>query len=93
MRKRDCLYLHALCVLLRRELEERREYDPDAFDRYDGFAVGPTEIHHSKTHHREAVTELLDALSDPLESQGEEPTLQVNTGDGPSGDGPSGDRR
>jgi len=68
MRKRDCLYLHALCVLLRRELEERREFGAAAFESYEDLDIGPAEIHRSKSEHREAVSALLGAIDRALDA-------------------------
>lgn len=62
MRKRDCLYLHALCVLVRRELEEEATLPEGEFERYEALGVGPSDIHKPKSDHQRALVELLDAL-------------------------------
>jgi len=87
MRKRDCLYLHALCVLLRREAESRRDLGSDAFESYDRLEVGPAEIHRPKADHREAVTELLETMSTALGGDDTGP-VQVELDDGTDGERP-----
>jgi len=86
MRKRDCLYLHALCALLREEVEKRREFDADAFESYERLEVSPAELHRPKTDHREAVTELLDTMSTALGGRDERVPVQTSASDEPDSD-------
>jgi len=80
MRKRDCLYLHALCALLRLELEGRREFADDAFESYERLDISPTEIHRSKSDHREATRALLAVLDSALDGRGGQTRIEANDG-------------
>lgn len=67
MRKRDCLYVHALCVLVRRELECRGDLPAETFENYEQLDVRPTAVHQPKTEHKRATFELLDELTDAVD--------------------------
>ena len=85
MRKRDCLYLHALCVLVRREVEDRGDLPGDVFEQYEDLDVGPSEIHRPKADHRRALLELLDALAEAVEG-GDDAVSPLRTGTEVGGD-------
>jgi hypothetical protein len=84
MRKRDCLYVHALCVLVRRELDRRGDLPEGAFERYERLGVRPTAVHRPKAEHERATFELLDALTDAVDGPGDRPRESSSTGTGRS---------
>lgn len=84
MRKRESLYLHALCVLLREEVEQRCDPPEGAFEAYDDLAVRPTAVHRSKSAHERALFELLPALTEVVYAD-DEVALQVDADGGRDG--------
>jgi len=81
MRKRESLYLHALCVLLREAVERRRDPPADAFESYDHLDVQPTAVHRTKSAHERAVFALLDDLTAAVET-GDAAALPVDADGG-----------
>jgi hypothetical protein len=76
MRKTELVHLHALCACLRAELAERRGRRAEAFESYERVGVGPAQIQHSKAAHREAAIELLDCVTERIETDDEISTAE-----------------
>jgi hypothetical protein len=70
MRKHELVYLHALLLLIRRELSSRADSDSAAFDQYDDLNVRAQMVHTRKEQHRKAIRELLRAIDTVITSPG-----------------------
>jgi len=87
MRKQELIHLHALCLLLREQLEDRTAIRPGAVAGYDETRLGPTAVHRRKADHHEAVLALLDGLTTALaeadwdSDEERPPSRRVESGD------------
>ena len=68
MQKQALVHLHALCALLRADLESREEIPSGTFERYDELNVSPSAIYRRKDAHRRANRYLLRGLASAVES-------------------------
>jgi hypothetical protein len=65
MKKQELIHIHGLLAEVQRECESKGE-DID-LDAYEELGVRPTSIHQSKTAHKGAVFELIEAITEPME--------------------------
>lgn len=63
MRKQELVHLHALCALVRCDVEARPDVPSDVSSTYDEADVSPAAIYRGKRAHRRAVLTLSDDLA------------------------------
>lgn len=66
MRKHELVYLHALCVEIRRYLEAHGEVPAGAFAAYDAFGISPVMVNRPKADHEAALWRLLAGIRTTL---------------------------
>lgn len=80
MRKQELVHLHALCVLVRAQVEAREAVPPDAFASYDELGVTASAVYRSKRAHRRAVRCLASDVADVVDD--ESAPADLTTADG-----------
>ncbi|NHX35499.1 MULTISPECIES: UPF0058 family protein [Halolamina] len=68
MKKQELIHLHGLLSEVRAEYEDAETPELDLTD-YREFGVQPTSIHRSKTDHKRAVFELVNGLTDSIDTE------------------------
>jgi hypothetical protein len=71
MKKQELIHLHGLLAEVQRQCDSWGE-DID-LDTYEELGVKPTSIHQSKTAHKEAVFELIEGITEPMEESRSKP--------------------
>jgi len=69
MRKQGLVHLHALCTLLREDIQNRDEFETGAFD-CENQTASPASIHRPKAQHRQAVHELTAEIAATVDPGG-----------------------
>lgn len=77
MRKQELIHTHGLLKQIADTFADEDELSDSALADYRSLKTSPTSIHASKTDHKNAVFELLDAVADSCEEDDEETTTEA----------------